>query len=243
MKKIQIKDRWNNKVLFEFESKDNTIKKTLLMALDEGADLQDADLRGAYLQDAYLQGADLQDAYLQGAYLQGAYLQGADLRGADLQGADLRGADLRGAYLQGADLQDAYLQDAYLQDAYLQGAYLRGAYLQGADLLYKIIPEIGQFTAWKRAKNKIIKIQIPSKAKRTSCLINRKCRAEFVKVLRIENVDGTKSEEKKVTGDHDDKTIYEVGKITKADSFDPDIRIDCTHGIHFFLTRQEAVNW
>jgi len=127
--KIEIKNRFTGKVLFEYENENNTIKDTLVKAVE-----RDAYLRGAYLQDAYLQGAYLRGAYLQGAYLQGAYLQGADLRGAYLQGADLQGADLRGAYLQDADLRGADLRGAYLQGADLRGAYLQDADLQGADL-------------------------------------------------------------------------------------------------------------
>jgi uncharacterized protein YjbI with pentapeptide repeats len=91
--KIEIKNRFTGKILFEFETENNTVLKTLKEALSKGAYLRGADLQGAYLQ-----GADLQ-----GAYLQGADLQGADLQGAYLRGADLRGADLRGAYLRGAD--------------------------------------------------------------------------------------------------------------------------------------------
>ena len=122
--KLQIKNRFTGPILFEFEKENNTIRETLIEALNKDADLRGADLRGA----------DLQGAYLRGAYLRGADLQGANLRGADLKGADLRGAYLQGAYLQGANLQGADLQDADLQGAYLQGANLQGADLQDADL-------------------------------------------------------------------------------------------------------------
>jgi len=105
--KIEIKNRFTGKVLFEYENENNTIKDTLVKAVEQGADL-----RGAYLQGADLRGADLRGAYLQDAYLRGADLRGADLRGAYLQDADLRGADLRGA-----DLQDAYLQGAEIKSA------------------------------------------------------------------------------------------------------------------------------
>ena len=73
--KFQIKNRFTGNILFEFEKDDNTIKDTLLEAINRGADLQGADLQGAYLQGAYLQGAYLRGAYLQGAYLRGAYLR------------------------------------------------------------------------------------------------------------------------------------------------------------------------
>ena len=38
-------------------------------------------------------------------------------------------------------------------------------------------------------------------------------------------------------------TIYTVGNYVSPDSYDPDIRIDCTNGIHVFLTRKEAVEF
>jgi hypothetical protein len=101
---IEIKHRWNGKVLYTAENAQD-VREALVEAAKEGADLQGAYLRGADLQGADLQGADLQGADLQGAYLRGADLQGADLQGADLQGADLQGADLQGAYLRGADLR------------------------------------------------------------------------------------------------------------------------------------------
>ena len=85
--KIQIKSRWLvDKVLFEYESEDNTILKTV-----NEANLRGANLYGANLREANLRGADLR-----GANLYGANLREADLRGANLYGADLREADLRG---------------------------------------------------------------------------------------------------------------------------------------------------
>ena len=132
--KIEIKNRWTDSVLFEYEKENNTVKETLIKAVKQGAYLRSADLRGADLQGADLQGADLRCADLRGADLRGADLRGADLQGADLRGADLRGADLQGAYLRCADLRGADLRGADLRGADLRGADLRGAYLQGADL-------------------------------------------------------------------------------------------------------------
>ena len=117
--KIQIKNRFDDSVIFEYDCEDNTIKKIVIEAVKNkislrGAYLRWADLRGAYLRWADLQGADLRWADLQGANLRGADLRWADLQGADLQGADLQGADLRGAYLRGADLRGANLRGADL---------------------------------------------------------------------------------------------------------------------------------
>ena len=119
--KIEIKNRWTGKVLFELESENNTVKNTVVEAVKGDASLRDADLRGADLS-----GADLCDASLRDADLCGADLCGADLRDADLRGADLRGANLSGASLSGANLSGANLRDANLSGADLSGADLRG---------------------------------------------------------------------------------------------------------------------
>ena len=63
--KIEIKNRFTGKILFEFETENNTILKTLKEAIMRGAylsgaDLRDADLRGAYLRGAELSGLKIQ---------------------------------------------------------------------------------------------------------------------------------------------------------------------------------------
>ena len=73
------------KLLFEHETEDNTIKKTLEEAVKRGANLGDANLGGANLGGAYLRGASLGDANLGDANLGGANLGGANLGGANLR--------------------------------------------------------------------------------------------------------------------------------------------------------------
>jgi hypothetical protein len=157
-----------------------------------------------------------------------AIKNGADLRGADLQSADLQSANLRGANLQGADLRGADLQ----------GADLRGADLRGAKLHYQIIPSEGSFIAWKKCQDSLVlKLEIPTEAKRTSAISDRKCRAEFVKVLQIFDKD---ENEKDFAYGLYNGTEYKKGEIVKADEFNDDPRVVCSNGIHFFITRQEA---
>ena len=145
----------------------------------------------------------------------------------DLHGANLSDANLSGANLRNVDLRDAYLCDADLCDAYLSN--------------WKIVPPAGSFVAWKKGGNgEIIKIKIPAWARRTSCLINRKCRAEFVVTLEITKEGKPVLE---CCGGYDKNTTYRVGKCTAPDKYDPDERVDCSHGIHFFLTREEAEEW
>ena len=145
--------------------------------------------------------------------------------------AHLRGADLRGANLYGAHLRGANLGSAHLRGANLYGADLLGADLHRAKTPHFQIPQEGELIVYKKTSAGVIKLRVPPNAKRTASLVGRKCRAEFVEVL--EAPVGAKSV-------HDQHTIYQVGQIVKPDSYDDDIRIECTNGIHFFLTREEA---
>ncbi len=198
-----------------------------------GANLYGANLRGASLVGASLSGANLSGANLSGANLSGASLVGASLSGANLSGANLYGANLRGASLVGASLSGANLSGANLSGANLSGASLVGASLSGATLpAFQICPEVGSFIAWKKTSTGVIKIRIPKNAKRTSNLIGRKCRASEVKVIGGPGTGGRSQ--------HDYKTSYLRGATVIADEYNDDPRIDCTHGIHFFMTKAEA---
>jgi len=175
-----------------------------------------------------------------GANLWRANLSGADLSGANLRGADLSGADLSGADLQDANLWRANLWRADLWRADLSGANLSGANLSGADLQdatlppFQIVPKEGSFIAFKKVDTGVIKIQIPEDAKRTSTLVSRKCRASHVLVLEGSGNSPT----------HTMSALeYKEGEIVVADNYDDDIRVECTNGIHFFMTRKEAEDW
>ena len=170
-------------------------------------------------------------AIASGANLREADLYGANLYGANLYGANLREADLRGANLYGANLYGADLRGANLYGANLYGANLRGANLSDAKGLAFQIPQEGEMIVWKRVSGGVCKLRIPPDAGRTASLVGRKCRAEWVEVLEApENGAGL----------HDSRVIYRAGEVVHPDKYDPDPRIECTHGIHFFLSREEA---
>jgi len=228
---IQIKSIFG-KLLFEFEKEDNSIKETVLEALKYGADLSGADLSRANLYGADLSGADLSRADLSGADL-----YGADLYRADLSRANLSGADLSGANLSGANLSRANLYGADLYRADLSRADLSRANLERIASLNSITPE-GDLIVWKKLQgNLIAKLLIPTKAKRVNAIGSRKCRFEFAQVIAI--YDG-KKKVKKGLGTYNSVFIYKTGEVVTPDSFDPSPLIECSHGIHAFITKLEA---
>ena len=163
---------------------------------------------------------------------------------ADLTGADLTGADLTGAYLKGADLKGADLTGADLKGAYLTGADLTGADLKGAnDIPYVpyACPSDGAFIGWKKVYNFLIKLEIPEDAKRCSAT-SLKCRCDKAKVIKITNLDETQ-EYDSVTNNNYEELTYEVDEMVYPDSFDEDRWNECSHGIHFFINKQDAINY
>ena len=170
----------------------------------------------------------------------------ADLRGADLYGADLRGANLYGANLCGANLRGADLRGADLYGANLYGANLCEADLSGAKNIPFIpyaCPDFGMFIGFKKARdNLIVALEIPEDAKRLSAT-GRKCRCDKARVLEIQNLDGTKSNKTEAVSQYDKNFIYRVGEIVSVPDFCEDRWSECSAGIHFFINRQEAVDY
>ncbi len=241
-------------VLYTAESAAD-VRAAVTEAVAAGADLRGADLGGANLGGANLYGADLRGADLGGADLGGADLRGANLRGANLYGADLYGADLGGANLYGADLRGADLYGANLYGANLYGANLRGANLGGADLRgaknvdlviarTRIIPDEGPVIGWKKCFTKsggelIVKLLIPADAKRSHAS-GRKCRAERAEVLAITDLDGNPVDE--AFSGYDKSFRYAVGEVVvPGEPFCEDMWQECASGIHWYVTRLEAV--
>jgi hypothetical protein len=195
-----------------------------------------ADLSGAYLSGADLRSADLRSADLSGANLSGADLSGADLRSADLSGANLRSADLRSADLRSADLSGAYLSGAYLSGAYAD---------ENTSMYWMVCPETGSFVAYKKAWSNgnpvVVTLQIPEDAKRSSAT-TRKCRCDKAVVLEITDCSGVTNYDR-ANSSFDRTFMYLIGESVAVDNFDENRWNECSTGIHFFITRQEAVNY
>ena len=160
-------------------------------------------------------------------------------QGADLYGANLCGADLRSANLCGADLCSANLRSADLRSADLYGANL-----YGADLCYVPIncPSDGAFVGWKKVQDKLIKLLIPEDAKRCSAT-TYKCRCDKAQVLAITSIDEKSVFDSVINVEYTPNIEYKVGEMVYPDKFDDDRWNECSNGIHFFINKQDAINY
>jgi len=154
---------------------------------------------------------------------------------ADLSEANLRGADLRGADLRGADLSEANLSRANLFGADLSGA-------ENVPFIPMACPDTGSFIGWKKSiESRIVQLEVPADAKRSSAT-GRKCRCDKAKVISITNIEGDKNFAEAYSWNNSN-FVYKVGEMVSVEDFCEDRFRECAPGIHFFVNRQEAVNY
>lgn len=192
-------------------------------------------------------------------------LEGADFRGCDLSSAEfyycnLYGADFTGANLEGCEFIDCYFGDApvlkgaenirvharkpkpchYSEDLYLCSIFDIKMPLDTAGqelIVYKIIIARNGYDELV-----IAKLLIPAEAKRIVFKYS-KCRCEKAKVLDIYSIDKTRHFAYGFSCMYDKYFKYTVGEEVCADRFDEDAKLVCAHGIHFFLTEEEAIEY
>ena len=147
----------------------------------------------------------------------------ADLTGADLTYTDLTGVRLFGANLTDADLTGTYLTFADLTDTILdeKEQCRKGIVLTEPMIGYK-----------KSDEGKIITLEIPIGAKVFSINGNKR-RTNKVNVIDMQG-------ETELSSCYDASFKYHVGDEIEIKDFDERYNVECSTGIHFFLTRKEA---
>lgn len=169
------------------------------------------------------------------------------LRGADLSDADLRYTNLRGANLRDADLRYTDLFGSDLFGAKLIGAKL--SELTAAQT--SILPDEGDIIGWKKAHVDsttpvIVKLLIPPDAQRSNGT-SRKCRASKARVLDLQDLQDKQGNslppDTTARSSYDPDFTYKKGETVSVEDFDTNRWNECATGIHFFITRIEAVEY
>ncbi|RLC32202.1 MAG: hypothetical protein DRH37_01220 [Deltaproteobacteria bacterium] len=158
------------------------------------------------------------------------------LQDVNFTGANLREANLKGAFLVLANFKDATLIGANFQNACLIDANFTLAKYNHDTIGIHPAPE-GDLIGWGSKAGVLVKLLIPAAAKR-SCSTGRKHRAEYAKCIRVYN----SSKSVKVTNSYDTLEYVEGNTVT-CHSWNDNRWEECTGGIHFFLTRQEAESY
>ena len=108
------------------------------------------------------------------------------------------------------------------------------------------VPEVGSFHGWKKLADGVLAhVLIPADAERVGGSEFGKCRASKVITLDLWDRSGVRLTDPTArhAGTYRAMAEYQCGEETVADNYDPDPTQQCTGGIHFFLTRQEALDY
>lgn len=217
------------------------------------ADLSDADLRGRRLEGVNLSRAILDGANLENAWVLHSNLSKASLRDTNLTRTVIQGTSLISSILIRANLENASLVNSDITYANLTGANLFCAGVEntkGMDFVvvnnstkfyFLQCPQEGSFIGYKKANDHIVKLEICEDAMRSSST-TRKCRCSKAKVLGIEWIDSP-TDLMSVRSDFDPTFVYTIGRTVEVKNFDKNRWKECAPGIHFFMTRDEAINY
>ena len=113
-------------------------------------------------------------------------------------------------------------------------------------------PSHGGFVGWKYVKGRynglaiplVAKLYIPADAKRVNgCGSERKCRCNRAKILEYYRAEDMKPicPDYVVSGYNKAFVYPGVGEYVVPDSYDDSVFAECSHGLHFFLTLEEAL--
>lgn len=199
-------------------------------------------------EDANLMDAKFRDAHIRKTSFHSSFLFGADFRSVTFSDCDFTESRVSETTCwQNSDFNCMEESSKYPHIPY-------------------VCPEEGSFIAWKKCVIRpehwewnhkpsfddwcrcIVKLMIPEHAKRSSGT-GRKCRASEAVVLQIQKLNGEILEDEHVKYDglvssiFDLDFLYRVGKTVKPrQGFVNDRWTECAPGIHFFVSRGEAVN-
>ena len=132
-----------------------------------------------------------------------------------------------------------------LEEAVKHGANLTRANLDGATNIPFVpyaCPSDGAFIGWKKVNNCLVMLEIPEDARRCSCT-SQKCRCDKAKVLGIINLNTNESISEIKNTSYSHVVTYVVGEMVYPDSFDENRWNECSHGIHFFINKQNAIDY
>ena len=203
------------------------------------ADLSGCDLSGMNFRNSDFDGVNLEGANFTGCCLHKVWFKDCNMKGVKFINTDLTEATLRYENLTGADFSGANLHCALLEYTVLDDV----KYNEKTKFFKMRCPEEGAFIAWKCCTElRVVQLLIPADAKRVSATAET-CRCDKAKVLSIKNIDETISYEwAQSTVDPD--FYYEKGKwVYPHNGFEESRWRDSSEGIHFFMKRQEAIDY
>ncbi len=172
----------------------------------------------------------------------------AVLNNISCKNVDFSGSLFRYASLLSADFRDCCLKKSNFEGANFTSALLSGANLEGIKINKDTVnfknrcPKYCYFYGYKKCfNNRLVKLLIPKDAKCSSATTTA-CRCDKAKVVAITNLDGSGNYHEAVSF-VDENFVYRLGSMVYADAYNEDRWLESSNGIHFWLTKDEALGY
>ena len=199
----------------------------------EGMDFSRVDFSNGDFKNVNFRSCKFDNAKLQHTKFENCDLSGSSFAYADLFSADLRTCNLSGSNFDGADFFAALLWEAKLDNLLVTDR---------TKFFRNYCPEEGYIFGYKKCFNeRMVQLLIPKDAKRCSSTTNA-CRCDKARVVAITDVN-KKESYKEAMSFVDPNFIYRLGEMVYADSYNEDRWHDSSHGIHFWMTFEEALSY
>jgi len=232
----------------------------------ENVDLTQANFTGASLSWATIShvkctAALFTNAKLVSSIISHSYFTGACFNGAELIKVQYKYTSLRHARFTTAKLNSTIFKLCDCDHSTFDNVDLRHTGFFRTDLdevdfskakyepyIPMACPSYGAFIGWKNIhdhkleRSYLVQLLIPEDAKRCSAASN-KCRCDKAKVLSIESLQTHELINSVTNRNQPHVLTYKVGEMVYPDSFDDNRWNECSHGIHFFINKQEAINY
>ena len=199
----------------------------------EGMDFSRVDFSNSDFKNVNFRSCKFDNAKLQHIKFANCDFSDSSFAYADLFAADLRACNLSGSNFDGADFFAALLWEAKLDNLLVTDR---------TKFFRNYCPEEGYIFGYKKCFNeRMVQLLIPKDAKRCSSTTNA-CRCDKARVVAITDVN-KKESYKEAMSFVDPNFIYRLGEMVYADSYNDDRWHDSSHGIHFWMTFEEALGY
>lgn len=213
--------------------------------------MSQVDFMGSELSNANLSMANIEHVVFSNCFFLCADFRRSDLRWVDMKWGTFLKADFSKANLLRVDMTNGDFREAKFVNGGIYSSVLtegnfnevdfRGVKVNTSTIGYVMAcPSEGSYIGWKKCGEYIVKMLVTEDAMRSSAT-TRKCRCSKAKVLEIQTMDGHKSNKRVVYSSYCTSFKYEVGKEVSVSDFDTNRWIECSKGIHHFVSREDAV--
>lgn len=213
------------------EKRTLSLEKSLLEDMDlSNMDLSGIDFSWSDFKNINFGGSNFEKSILDNTKSVNVSYKGANFKDASLFGGDFRGCDLSDTECDGTIFTESILIDANINN------------LRDSDRTVhfrNFCPQEGYFFGYKKCfDERIVKLLIPKDAKRCSSTSNA-CRCDKARVVSITDFDGNGFYTEAMSY-VDQNFIYKLGEMVYADYYNENRWLDSSHGIHFWMSLDEA---